>query len=407
MQTELATQNVLIARQPIFNSRKQVVAYELLSRTSDDNKVDVVDGDLATGSVLVNAFINLGMENVVGDKLAFVNFTHGFLFNNCLIPDTPRRIVLEILEDIVPDDELIERVRFLSDHGFTIALDDYVQNSNLTPLLSVADIVKVELPAVSPEELPQYVENLRAFPVKLLAEKVETHEEFEACRQTGFDLFQGFFMAFPENVRGRRIADNQFSALRVFLKLNDPNVELKDLEPIICTDAIMSYSILRFINSAHHGLRREVASIRQALTFLGIRGIQNIVALMTLERMSQGKPLELLRMAFIRAQMAMLLGQKLQHESPAAFFTAGLFSLLDAVLDTPMPQLLACLPLEDWIVAGLEGEEGPLADVLRCVKAFERADFDNVALEPLNLETIGALYWEATKRAQIFDAVVR
>ncbi|MFG0336136.1 MAG: EAL and HDOD domain-containing protein, partial [Maioricimonas sp. JB049] len=168
----------LIGRQPIFDAHKQVVAYELLFRSSQKNAANVLDEDQATGDVLVNAFVEIGLEGLVGNRLAFINLTRRFIENEELIPDAPERLVLEILETIVPDAALIQRIATLAERGFTIALDDWEEGSNLAPLLPMADIVKVELPAFSAEDLPAHVGKLKQHGVKLLAEKLETVEEF-------------------------------------------------------------------------------------------------------------------------------------------------------------------------------------------------------------------------------------
>ncbi|MEX2288663.1 MAG: HDOD domain-containing protein [Planctomycetaceae bacterium] len=407
MPPNVAPRTALIARQPIFNVRKQVVAYELLFRSSEKQPSAGMDGEQATGEVLTNAFICLGLDELVGRKPAFVNMTRDFLNSDTLIPNTPGKLVLEVLEDIVPDADLIARVIALSERGFTIALDDFVRHSNLTPLLNYADIVKVDLPGVAADELADHVADLRTFPVQLLAEKVETYEEFETCKQLGFDLFQGYFLARPEVLRGRRLTIGQLTALNLLAKLNAPDVELAELEAIIITDATMAYGFLRFINSAHVGLRRKVSSIRQALALLGIAGVRNVVALLTLGRMSHGKPPELLRMAFVRGQMAMQLAKAIGHSNPSAYFMAGMISLLDAIMDTPLEQILDHLPLAEWLTSGLRTHDGPVGSILKCVQAYERGDFDRAITPQFDAETVANAYWTAVKAAEALDDVAK
>ncbi len=405
MSPDVAFRTALVARQPIFNVRKQVVAYELLFRSAQNQPSAVMDGEQATGEVLTNAFFWLGLDELVGPKRAFVNLTRAFLNSDTLIPNTPGKLVLEVLEDIVPDAELIAHVIALSQRGFTIALDDFVRNSNLTPLLNYADIVKVDLPGVAADELADHVDDLRTFPVQLLAEKVETYEEFETCKQLGFELFQGYFLARPEVVRGKRVMTEQVTAVRLLARLNAPDVEFADLEAIIMTDATLAYGFLRFINSAYVGLRYKVSSIREALLLLGTTGIQNVVALLTLNRLSDGKPPELLRMALIRGQMAMQLAKKTGQSNPSAFFMAGMISLLDAILDMPLPQILDHLPLAEWIKSGLSSHEGCVGNILKCVQAYERGDFDHAITHQFDAETVATAYWTAVKAAEALDEV--
>jgi len=392
-----------IGRQPIFNARAEVVGYELLYRSSNENAAAFTDGDQATSDVLVNAFINVGLEELVGKHPAFVNLTRDFLMSEALLPDAPGKIVLEVLEDIVPDDALIDRLTALSQRGFTIALDDFVRHSNLTPLLTLADIVKVDLPGIAADQLADQVEELKCFPLRLLAEKVETHAQYDLCKELGFELFQGCFLARPEIVQGRKIGDNRLVAIRVLAKLSDPQVDLGELESIIAADAAMAYKFLRFVNSAHFGLARKVSSIKHALALLGLSGVRNVVALLTLAGMAQTKPLELLRMAFIRAQMAVELAQSAKHENPSAYFMAGLFSLLDAILDQPLDEILRHLPLEDWVLRGIEQRTGSIGDVLNCVEAYEQGDFDRARLESIGVDAVGTAYWAAVKTAAALD----
>jgi c-di-GMP phosphodiesterase len=232
---------VLVGRQPIFDSRKRVFGYELLYRSSEVNAANVLDGEEATRDVLLSAMVHLGLDQLVGGSYAFVNMTRKFLSNNSLLLDLPKRVVLEVLEDIVPDRLLIDRVKKLSQRGFKIALDDFGLDSLLTPLLPVADIVKVDLPEIPPTELAGHVAAIRRYPVKLLAEKVETAEEFERCKELGFDLFQGYFLARPEIVKGQKLTPSQITTIELLSKINDPNVELEDLDALIKTDAALSH----------------------------------------------------------------------------------------------------------------------------------------------------------------------
>lgn len=399
------TQVSRIARQPIFNAQKQVVAYELLYRSSNQNSAGTIEGDHATSSVLMNAFVNIGLEELVGDKPAFVNLTRDFLASDELLPDAPHKIVIEVLEDIIPDDELIEKLKSLAQRGFTIALDDFVLDSTLTPLLGLADIVKVELPAIPPSDLAEHVEALRAFSARLLAEKVETYEEFEACRQLGFDMFQGYFLSRPEILQTKNLCDNQLAAIRVLAKLSEPDLELSELESIITLDATLTYKLLRFANSSHIGLRRTVSSVKHVLALLGISGIRNLVALLTLAGITEAKPPELMRMAFIRAQMASQLASTANYENPPAYFMGGLVSLLDAMLDQSLDEVVKQLPLDDAIANGVLCRGGSIGEVLNCVEAYERGDFEKARLTQVDDQAIDAAYWSAAKAAKALDEV--
>jgi len=395
----------LIGRQPIFDANQQVVAYELLFRSSQQNAAQVLDEDQATGDVLANAFVEIGLEGLVGSKLAFINLTRRFIENEELIPDAPDRLVLEILETIVPDATLIQRVASLADRGFTIALDDWEDGSNLAPLLPMADIVKVELPAFTPEQLPEHVRALKQHGVKLLAEKLETGEEFRLCSELGFDYFQGYFLSRPEIVAGKKIEPSQLAALRILSIASHPDVTLAKLEEIVNTDPALSYKFLRFINSIHLGLRYKVSSIKQAISMLGINGVRRIVSLLTVAGMCQDKPSELMRMALIRGQMAMALAEKLNHAEAPAFFTAGLISLMDAILDAPLGDVLKELPLENWVKDGIQNGTGTLGTVLTGIKCYEDGKLDQVAVPGLDASDINEAYWASVRAADELDSI--
>lgn len=403
MELSIPTHDAIIARQPIFDSRKRVHAYELLFRSSEKNVAGVTDGDFATSDVLMSAFIHVGIDKLVGKKPAFVNLTRHFLDNDDLLPNAPHKIVLEVLEDITPDDALIERIKTLSQRGFTIALDDFVLHSQLTPLLAVADIVKVELPAIPPGQLAEHVEALRQFPAKLLAEKVETQEEFQRCKDLGFELFQGYFLSRPEIVKGKKLNASQMTAMRILAKVNDPNAKMSEIESIIDTDASLSFNVLRFINSAYYGFRHKIASVKQALSLLGLNGVRNVVSLMTLARLSESKPPELTRMALIRGHMARDLAMSLGHDDPSAFYTAGLLSLIDVMLDTSLEEVLAELPLEDWVAEGLASGRGPVGELLACIRDYERGDITAAGVSKLDASVTCKAYLEAIEAAAALD----
>ncbi|KKM25215.1 hypothetical protein LCGC14_1597270, partial [marine sediment metagenome] len=203
MNDVLDLSSIVIARQPIFDRQYQTYAYELLFRNnSEDNAAnfDQFDGDLATTKVINYSFLEFGIDNLIGNHLAFVNLTRNFILNGDPLPFAGDRVVLEVLEDIEVDDELITAVRKLAHHGYHIALDDFIFHESLRPLLEVASIVKVDILSLSEAALREHVEILKTYPVKLLAEKVETKAEFELCFELGFEYFQGYFFCRPNIV---------------------------------------------------------------------------------------------------------------------------------------------------------------------------------------------------------------
>lgn len=249
--------DVFIGRQPIFDRYLKVYAYELLFRRSDEDESHFVDGNQATSQVILNTFLDIGLDEIVGQKRAFINLTRDFLVEDNPLPFPKDRVVLEILEDVKVDSAVVAAVKRFKEQGHTIALDDFVFKKEWLPLVKVADIIKIDVLAYEREKIRVLVEKLRNYPCKLLAEKIETHEDYEYFQLIGFDLFQGFFLSRPVIVKGQRIPANKINTLQLMAKLNDPDVSVEELDTIISRDVSLSFKMLRYINSAFFALPRR------------------------------------------------------------------------------------------------------------------------------------------------------
>lgn len=385
---------VFVGRQPIYTRQLDVFAYELLFRSGEGEEASVMDGDQATSQVILNTFMEMGLDTIVGQKLAFINLTRDFILQDYAPVFPADRVVLEVLEDIPVDAELIEAVRRLSDQGYTIALDDFIYHERLQPLMEIADIIKVDVLALDKAALREHQAVLQQYNVKLLAEKVETQDEFRYCRELGFDYFQGYFFCKPEVIKGQRVPANRLVSLQLLARLQDPEADFRELEGLISQDVSLSYKLLRVINSAFYSLPRKVDSLRQALLMLGTRLITTWVSLIILAGIDD-KPHELMVTAMVRAKMCELLAQALGRPGTDTFFTVGLFSALDALMDSPMEDVLRALPLSDDITAALLQYEGILGAALRCVLAYERGDWQAVSCPGLDSAAIKDAYLRA------------
>ena len=293
---------VFIARQPIFDRNLDLFAYELLFRDAETAAARIVDGDAATSQVLSNAFSVIGLDELVGDHLAFINFSGAYLLERPHISLPANHVVLELLEDSQPSDALIARLAALRGQGFRIALDDFVYRDELIPLLEVADIVKVQLPALTRRQLADHVDRLRTYPVKLLAEKVETQDEFELCHALGFDYFQGFFLSRPRTLRHNALPVHRLPMLRLLAALNDPDISMEQLERAITEDVTLSYRLLRYLNSSQFPTRTEIDSIRQAILYLGLDELRSWASMLAMVAVDD-KPEELIASLMTRARM--------------------------------------------------------------------------------------------------------
>jgi len=395
-------ENVFVGRQPIFDAEMNLFAYELLFRSGENvGHAGVVDGDMATTQVMLNAFMDIGMDHLVGSQFAFINLTRRFLVGEHPLPFTPDRVVLEVLEDVEPDAEVVAAVRRLAERGFTIALDDFIYREEMRPLIELADIIKIDLMALEAGALPEQVRCIRADNprVHLLAEKVETHDEFSECRALGFDYFQGYFLSRPNVVKGERLAGNRLAILNLMAELQDPEADMARLEQLISRDVALAYRLLRYINSAAFGLNQKVESVLKAVNLLGIRAVKNWVSLMLLANIDD-KPRELMVNALVRAKMCELLAAARKRPGREQYFTAGLFSMLDALMDRPLPELIDALPLSDGIKVGVLDREGPVGDTLQQVIDYEAGAFDALADADLPPEAFTESYVAAVAWAR-------
>lgn len=390
-------ENIFIARQAIYDKQLKVTAYELLSRDNSEKNeanIDLENATLATTTVMLNALTEIGLQQLVGGHPAFINIPYDFLVGDYSIPDLRNQLVLEILEDVEVNDLLVNEVKKLSDSGYMIALDDFIFNESMLPLVEIADIIKIDILQLDEQGLREHVKKLRKYNVRLLAEKVENRNEYELCKELGFDYFQGYFFCKPNIVKSQRAPANRVNIIHLLAQLQDPQVEIKALEALISQDLALSYRLLKYINSAAFAIQREVDSIHQAIVMLGLNTIRSLANLMLMSKIDD-KPHELMTIAIIRARMCEQLGIQVDKQKKDAFFTAGLFSVIDALMDSSMKDIVAQLPLSSELKAALLQHEGMIGAALKCCIAFERADWSNVQFAGVNHGIIQKAYFDA------------
>lgn len=393
--------DIYIARQAIYNRKMGVFAYELLYRSGDTTQAPkVFDGTIATTEVLLNAFMEIGFSTLVGRHKAFINLPQSYFLNPIAIPFEPSQVVLEVLENLEVNEQLLQAIKDLKAKGYVLALDDYVFEEKWNPVLKLVDIVKVEITGLNHLELEIRCKRLRSHgPQLLLAEKVETLEDYEFCRNIGFDFFQGFFFSRPKVVKGRKLDDNQVVVLKLLQKINDPKAELSEISRFISHDLGLSYKVLRYVNSAAVGLRQKVESIQHAILLMGLNKIRAWASLMALSGI-KGKSSELLNQALIRAMVCECLIKETRSGSPESAFTAGLFSMLDVMLDQELDVVFSQLPLSDEVLAAILRGEGSIGKALACAVAYERHDWDGMVFPGIARERVQILYWDMVGQAE-------
>jgi EAL and modified HD-GYP domain-containing signal transduction protein len=401
--------NIWVARQPIFDRKRNVYGYELLFRRNADSvSFDGTDARLASSQVLSNILLGTGLKADLSGRKAFVNFDRTLLMGgfNSLIPSND--LVVEVLEDVVADPEVVSACRNLREQGYTIALDDFVRGPQTEPLTEFAHIIKVDIRQTPREEQLHMLRKYQARGIAMLAEKVETGEEFSRALNDGYDYFQGYFFAKPTVVTGRQIAPFQASCLGLLCETQRAELAFDRLEAMIGSDVALSWQLLRYTNSAlFYQTAGGVRSIGQALRILGEDRIRSWAALATLPVLAKGKPDELVKLALIRAHFCEYLARLAKLPNCAEAFLMGMFSLLDALLDLPLDQALSHANVASPIRSALLGE-APDRDLLqalhRLVAAWESADWAEVSemarLCGIPLQAIGEICAESTRWAE-------
>jgi c-di-GMP phosphodiesterase len=367
-------ENIYVGIQPIFDRNLEVYAYEVLYRGRHAPGAAAFDGNQATSEVLINTFLEFGIENVTDGRPAFFNMTREFLLRDEL-PLPCDGVVLEVLEDIEVNDEIIEAIRRHARHGFRIALDDYTFDIRWDPLLKLADFIKVDVLALGQEALATHMPRLKGLKARLLAEKVETHEMFEFLKGQGFDLFQGYFFCKPRVIEGKRVSPTQNTLFAILAELQRPELSISELERILSSDPTLGFKLLKYLNSPVFGIVGEkLQSLRQAIIYLGPRHLQNWASLLLVGAF-KGKSSELARLSMCRARQCEQFGIRCHTASKReAFFIAGLFSLLDALMGIPLEDILTALPVSEEIKLGISDRAGAIGEVLEAVVALEEGN---------------------------------
>lgn len=378
--------DIFLARQPIFNRSQQVVGYELLHRSCSKNYFMGSDGDLATSELISNAFLDIGIDKITRGKRAFINFTKNLLEDETALFLPKDSVAIEILEDIEPDNNVIDACKRLKQLGYTLVLDDCDCSMKCEEFLGVVDIVKVDFQRVKVQNRPKMMSIFEGRNNKLLAEKVETINDYNLAIDLGFDLMQGYYFCKPVVLSSRGIPANKLQSMRLLQEIYKPEMDFDQIERLIKEDASLSYKLLRCINSLAYATRFQISSIRQAMALLGQKEIIKWASLACLHTLSSDKPDELLITAIARARFCESIAIEGQlKEKSSEYFITGLFSLLDTFLDRPMEEILQELPLLEEIKEALLLYPNEYRRPLDILQLYERGYFDE-AFEIASME---------------------
>jgi len=401
-----AQTDVFVARQPIYDAAMAVIAFELLYRHAPGaGKAQVLDPRQATLEVISSAALEIGLDRLSGGQPVHINFPMQLLVDVPDLPLPPNLVVIEVLEDVRATPEVIAGIQKLRARGHRIALDDYSPTVSDPRLLDLADMVKLEVSHPPNGELESAAHDLKARGLKLIAENVETLEDFEKCIALGFDGFQGYFLQHPQTFRAKRVPSSKLSTLRLVASLSNEQYSVDEVALLISQNVSMSYHVLRCINSSYYSLPRKVDSIRQAIVILGLDPLRQLCSLLCLQGFDD-RPPSLYVNAMTRARMCEQLGKLSGAQDTGPFFITGLFSLLNAMVGMPTQKLVEELPLSPAIARALVAGEGDLGKALQCTRAYERAAWDQAVygdLPPALIRAayVDALFWAEQARALI------
>jgi c-di-GMP-related signal transduction protein len=391
-----------VARQPILSLDEKVYGYELLFRDGIEDYFRNPDAEAASRGTLDTSLL-MGLDVLCDGRRAFINCTRDILLRDYITLLPPEQAAVEVLETVPVDDLVVAACQRLKKAGYVIALDDFAVNDPRQPLTSVADIIKVDVRTTSTEDCAAMVKQYAPKHCRLLAEKVETQEEFLIAKKAGFSYFQGYFFRRPELMQAREIPASRVNYLRLLQVISQPELEPRELEDAIKGEASLCYRLLRYLNSAAFGFRTEIKSIRHALAILGEREVRRWLRLVATLSAGQNKPSDLVLSALVRARFCELLAPKVKH-GESDLFLVGLLSLMDAILELPMGVVLEGISLDNETKTVLLGNPSSLSPVYRLMLAQEAGDWHGVAQanEQLHLPEsfIAESHWKAMQWAR-------
>mgnify|MGYP000415695708 CR=1 FL=1 len=391
-------QEILFARQPIYDINKVIVGYELLFRENSRSPMATFDGNRATSRVILSLFTATDLASITHGLTAYINFTAELLSSPPIFE--PNTITIEVLEDIEINEQTIENLRNLKQKGYTLALDDFVMDDRYLPVLDLVDIIKLDLPKLNNLALRNTISALKPYNVKLLAEKVETQAEFKLCKELGCEMFQGYFLAKPEIIKGKKLAASKLSVLDLIAQVQQPTVDMDDLTQIITKDPDLSFKLLKLINSAAFKRLNSVDSIHKAVMLLGIDKIKSWASLLALSKLDD-KPESLHFLALVRALMCEKLAEHISPQKKDKFYTVGLLSCLDAFFDQPLSDIVDNVQLAGPVKAALLSHQGEAGLALDITVNFEQSLWQNLNWKQinqygLNLKEISNIYYECS-----------
>lgn len=388
-------QAVHVGRQPIWSMDRELMGYELLFRGGVMAEPTGLPGSYATGQVIVNAFTEFGVRELVGDHLCFINMTREFLLGELPLPFGPGQVVLEVLETLQVDEALIAGVVALAEQGYLIALDDFVWGSGHEQLLAVASFVKLDILGADPEQLRRVASACRRYPgVRLVAEKVETQAHLALARAVGCEYVQGYLLGRPQTMSVQALSPSRAGRVQLMAALLRADVDLSEVVAMVTRDPALSFRLLRASNSAAGGLAQRVSSVHQAVMLMGTAKVRQWVSLMALSDVFDADEGQV-AMAVAHARMCQLLAEHVGYPAEAAY-TVGLLDGVADLLAVSGEQVVGQLPLVEEVSRALVAGTGELGRVLRVARAYQQADLAAITEFGADAAGLSRFFLEAT-----------
>ncbi|PIC70502.1 EAL domain-containing protein [Sporosarcina sp. P16b] len=378
--------SIFIGRQPILNRSGEIYAYELLYRNSEENFFPDINPEQATIGLLINTFLSVGIDQVTSGVRSFINFSGELLAQDVFMSLNPDQVVIEILEDVEITSALLRRLQMFKEAGFTLALDDFIlqeQYVTYSQLFELVDIIKVDFMQTSIEEKHRIIAFLKSYPsITLLAEKVETEADYQLALKSGYDLFQGYFFAKPDIIKGAEIPSNTLTHLQIIKYFQNDSQSINQLSDLIMRDVSISYKLLRFINSLAFDIPRQISSIKQAIMMIGLNETKKWLQVLMLHELGQGlrdgRVKALIELSLRRARACELLAKYKRKPNKDEYFLTGMFSLIDAVMQRKWEDVLPLLSLSDVIMDTLNGKPTEMSPYMELIEAVEHFNWESV-----------------------------
>ncbi len=377
---------VFIGRQPIFDRTEKIFAFELLYRNGDMNIFPDIDGDYATTEVLINSFLTIGVEELANGRPCFINFTENLLYESIFDAFNPKSIIIEILENVTISPVLIDKLRQLKRKGYKIALDDFILTNNLIEfkdLFSLIDFIKVDFIATNAKDRLFNEKWIKSnYPhIRLLAEKVETRDEFEHAKEAGYQFFQGYFFSKPQIIHSMEIPTNIVQYFRIIRLISEENADIGQIADLIEQDVSLAYKLLKLINASSS--KNKVRSIKHAILVLGLTELHKWIYILALRESTRGdfqySGNALIASSLFRAKFCELLAKHKKQANSSEYFLLGMFSLMEALLQRPFDQIIQHLPFSNHVIQTLTGSEiTEMSVYLDIAVAFDKLNWKDI-----------------------------